>query len=230
MVAGRAGSETTATVSGASGTDSGSAPGAVLKVLLKSDVHGSAEALEHALTGLSTEKVKLEVVRAGVGGVTESDVNLAKAGDALIVGFRVRPVGKAAELAAREGVAIKTYDVIYDVLEDVRRAMEGLLEPIAAERRLGSLEVREVFRIPRQGQVAGCVVTEGRIRRHAAARVIRGGTVVHDGDVRSLRRFKEDVTEVAQGYECGVTLSGFDDFELGDVLEVYEIVYEAQTL
>jgi translation initiation factor IF-2 len=201
-----------------------------LKIVLKADVHGSSEAVRQALTNLSTEKVGVNVIQAGVGGITESDVNLAKAGGAIIVGFHVRPAGKSSKLAEQEGVEIKLYDVIYDALDDVKAAMAGLLEPIKRERGQGKMEVRQTFTIPRQGTVAGCMVTEGKVQRRSLIRVIRDAVHIYSGRIGSLKRFKEDVSEVAQGYECGIMIDGFNDLREGDVLEAYEIVEEAPTL
>jgi len=201
-----------------------------LKIVLKTDVQGSAEALREALTHLSTEQVRVNVIQAGVGGITESDVNLAKAGGAVIIGFHVRPAGKAAQLAEQEGVDIKLYDIIYDAIDDVKKAMVGLLAPIRREKAMGKAEVREVFAIPKIGQVAGCSVTEGKLTRQAQIRIIRDAVHVHSGKLGSLRRFKDDVREVVAGYECGLTIESYNDIRVGDILEAYEIVEEAATL
>jgi translation initiation factor IF-2 len=198
--------------------------------VLKADVQGSAEALKAALVKQSTDKVKVNVIAAAVGGITESDVNLAKAGGAVIVGFHVRPAGKSSKLAEQEGVQINLYDIIYDAIDEVRAAMAGLLAPIKRELPMGKLEVRNVFPIPKIGTVAGCMVTEGKITRKALIRVIRDSVQVYEGRVGSLRRFKDDASEVQQGYECGVMLAGFNDLKAGDVLETYEIVEEAAKL
>jgi translation initiation factor IF-2 len=201
-----------------------------LKIVLKADVQGSAEALRDALTHLSGEQVKVNVIAAGVGGITESDVNLAKAGGAVIVGFHVRPAGKASALAEQDGVDIKLYDVIYEALDDVRKAMAGLLAPVRRERSLGRAEVRNVFAIPRVGTVAGCFVAEGKMVRNALLRLVRDSVQVHQGRVGSLRRFKDDVREVEKGYECGLSIEGYNDIKLGDVIESYEIEEVAPTL
>ncbi|HWU90216.1 MAG TPA: translation initiation factor IF-2, partial [Kofleriaceae bacterium] len=201
-----------------------------LKVVLKADVQGSAEALKAALTKLSTEKVKVNVIGAAVGGITESDVNLAKAGGAIIVGFHVRPAGKSSKLAEQEGVEIRLYDIIYDALDDVKAAMAGLLAPIKREVAMGKLAVRETFSIPKMGTVAGCMVTEGKINRKAHLRVIRDAVQVYEGKVGSLRRFKDDVSEVQQGYECGVMVAGWNEIKQGDVIEAYEVIEEAAQL
>jgi translation initiation factor IF-2 len=201
-----------------------------LKIVLKADVQGSSEALKASLIKQSTEKVKVNVISAGVGGITESDVNLAKAGGAVIVGFHVRPAGKSAKHAEKEDVEIKLYDVIYEALEDVRRAMAGLLAPIKREHEIGKLEVRDTFTIPKAGTVAGCMVIEGRVLRRSLLRVIRDAVQIYEGKVGSLRRFKEDVSEVKEGYECGLMVQGFNDLKVGDVVEAYEIVEEAAQL
>ncbi len=201
-----------------------------LKVVLKADVHGSAEALKEALTKLSTDKVSVNVISAGVGGITESDVNLAKAGGAIVLGFHVRPAGKSAKLAEQEGVEIKLYDIIYEALDEVRAAMAGLLAPIKKEREMGRLEVRDTFAIPKRGVVAGCMVTSGRISRRALVRVIRDAVHIHQGRVGSLRRFKDEASEVKEGFECGLIVEGFNDVKVGDVVEAYEIIEEAATL
>jgi translation initiation factor IF-2 len=201
-----------------------------LKIVLKTDVQGSAEAIKAAMLKQSTEKVKVNVISAAVGGITESDVNLAKAGGAVIVGFHVRPAGKSAKHAEQEGVEIKLYDIIYEAIDDIRLAMAGMLAPIKREMPMGKLEVRNVFPIPKIGTVAGSMVTEGKVTRRAMVRVIRDSVQIYEGKIGSLRRFKDDASEVAQGYECGVMVAGFNDIKPGDVLETYEIVEEAAKL
>ncbi len=201
-----------------------------LKVVLKADVHGSAEALREALTKQSTDKVEVNVISFGVGGITESDVNLAKAGGAIIVGFHVRPAGKAAKIAEQEGVDIKIYDIIYEAIDDVRMAMAGLLAPIQREQSQGELEVRQTFTIPRKGVVAGCMCIRGRVERKSLIRVVRDSVQIYEGKVSSLRRFKDEVSEVKENYECGVMLDNFNDLKEGDILESYEIVEEKATL
>jgi translation initiation factor IF-2 len=201
-----------------------------LKIVLKADVQGSAEALKAALVKLTTDKVRVNVIATGVGGITESDVNLAKAGGAIIVGFHVRPAGKSSKLAEQEGVQIRLYDIIYDALDEVKGAMAGLLAPIKREQAMGKLEVRETFTVPKIGTVAGCRVSEGKITRKALLRIIRDAVQVYEGRVGSLRRFKDDVSEVQTGYECGVMVAGYNDLKPGDVIETYEVVEEAATL
>ncbi len=201
-----------------------------LKVIIKGDVHGSVEAVREALEKLSTEKVKLTVLHTQVGGVTESDVMLASASDAIIVGFNVQPDGKARRAAENEGVEIRTYRIIYEMLDEMRKAMEGLLAPIEKEAALGQAEVREVFRVSKVGTIAGCHVVDGIIRRNARARLLRDQVVVFDGEISSLKRFKEDAREVAEGYECGIGLANFNDVKVGDLIEAYIIEQTAATL
>jgi translation initiation factor IF-2 len=201
-----------------------------LKIVLKADVQGSAEALKAALVKLTTEKVKVVVISAAVGGITESDVHLAKAGGAIIVGFHVRPAGKSSKLAEQEGVEIRLYDIIYDALDEVKAAMAGLLAPIKREVAMGKLQVRETFSIPKIGTVAGCMVTEGKINRKAHLKIIRDSIQVYEGKIGSLRRFKDDVSEVQHGFECGVMVQGWNEVKIGDIIEAYEVVEEAAQL
>jgi len=201
-----------------------------LKVVLKADVQGSAEAIKASLIKLSTEKVRVIVIAAAVGGITETDVHLAQAGGAIIVGFHVRPAGKSSKLAEQEGVEIRLYDIIYDALDDVKAAMAGLLAPIKREVAMGKLNVRETFSIPKIGTVAGCMVIEGKITRKAHLRIIRDAVQVYEGKVASLRRFKDDVSEVQQGYECGVMVAGWNEIKQSDVIEAYEVIEEAAQL
>jgi translation initiation factor IF-2 len=205
-------------------------PDKELKIVLKADVQGSAEALKAALVKLTTEKVKVVVISAGVGGITESDVNLAKAGGAIIVGFHVRPAGKSSKLAEQEGVEIRLYDIIYDALDDVKAAMAGLLAPVKREVAMGKAEIRETFSIPKIGTIAGCMVTEGKITRKALLRIVRDAVQIYEGRVGSLRRFKDDASEVQQGYECGIQVAGFNDIKQGDIIEAYEVIEEAAKL
>ncbi|HSK05071.1 MAG TPA: translation initiation factor IF-2 [Kofleriaceae bacterium] len=202
----------------------------VLRLIVKADAQGTAEAVRDAVARLGTTEVAVEVVRAGVGAITESDVHLAIAAGARVIGFRVRPTGKAAALARHEGVVIEVHDVIYEALDHVRAAVTGLVPAVEHERALGRLEVRQVFRIPRAGTVAGCRVTEGTIRRGARVRVVRVGELVHAGRIASLRRFQDDVAEVGQGFDCGLAIERFDDVRAGDVIEVYETVRASQVI
>jgi translation initiation factor IF-2 len=201
-----------------------------LKIVLKTDVQGSAEALRDAMTKLTTNDVRVNVIATGVGGITESDVNLAKAGGAVILGFHVRPAGKAAQLAEQEGVDIKLYDIIYDAIDDVKKAMVGMLAPIKKEKALGKVEVRQTISIPKIGTVAGSFVMEGKVTRQSLVKLIRDNVQIYTGRLGSLRRFKDDVREVVAGYECGLTIDGYQDVRVGDIIEAYEIVEEAATL
>ncbi len=201
-----------------------------LRVIIKADVQGSAEAVRDALTRLSTDEVKLVVLHASVGGISESDVLLASASQGVIIGFNVRPETKAAQLAAREGIELRLYGIIYDVIADVRAAMEGMLAPTYKENPLGRAEVREVFSVSKIGLVAGCMVVEGGVTRGAQVRVVRDHVVVHTGRLSTLRRFKDDVREVSAGTECGASVENFQDVKVGDVLEVYELEEVARRL
>ena len=201
-----------------------------LRVVIKADVHGSVEALVEALQRLSTDEVALTVLHAAVGAISETDVVLATASNGLILGFNIRPEAKAATLAEREGVEIRLYTIIYDVLADVRAALEGLLTPTYREKALGKLEVRQVFTIPRVGVVAGGVVKDGKLTRAAQVRLLRDHVVVYQGNIASLRRFKDDVREVMAGYECGVGLEHFQDLKAGDVLEAFEMEHVVRRL
>jgi translation initiation factor IF-2 len=193
-----------------------------LDLLIKGDVAGSVEALQDEIAKLPQDEVQVNVVHAGVGGINESDVMLAAASEAIILGFNVRPVGDARQLADHEGVEIRSYSVIYKALDELRAAMQGLLEPEEVEDTIGEVEVRQIFRASRIGTIAGSYVTEGRVVRGARVRVVRDGTVVQETTIAGLRRFNDDVREVAAGYECGITLAGFQDLKEGDMFEVYE--------
>jgi translation initiation factor IF-2 len=192
-----------------------------LRVVLKGDTQGSIQAIQDALERLSTEEVRIEIIHHGIGGISETDVNLASASDAVVLGFNVAPLGKARSVAEQEGVDIRVYSIIYEVMEDVERALKGLLGPIRKEVTLGKAEVREVFRVSKVGAVAGCYVTEGKVTRGADVRLLRNGDVVHEGKITSLKRFKEDAKEVQTGYECGIGVEGYNDWEVGDTVEAY---------
>lgn len=194
-----------------------------LNVIVKADVQGSAEAVSESLRKLSTDAVRLNVIHSAVGAVTETDVNLAAASNAIVIGFNVRPEVKAAAHAEREGVDIRLYSIIYDAVEDVKKAMEGLLEPTFKEKFLGRVEVREVFSVPKVGTVAGCYVQDGKMLRNAQVRLLRDNVVVYEGKMSSLRRFKDDVKEVASGYECGIGLDNYNDIKLNDIIEAFEM-------
>jgi translation initiation factor IF-2 len=193
-----------------------------LRVVLKADVQGSVEALTDALSRMSTDEVKLRVIHGSVGGITESDILLAAASNAIVIGFNVRPESKGAALAAKEGVDVRLYTIIYEAVADVRAAMEGMLEPTYREQTQARVDVRQIFNIAGVGTIAGCYVTEGKIARGNSVRLLRDQVVVHDGKLASLKRFKDDVREVAAGYECGLSLEGFQDIKQGDVIEAYE--------
>src|SRR5262244_3440671 len=193
-----------------------------LRVVLKADVQGSVEALTEALSRMSTDEVKLRVIHGSVGGITESDILLAAASNAIVIGFNVRPESKGAALATKEGVDVRLYTIIYEAVADVRAAMEGLLEPTFREQILGRIEVRQIFNISGAGTVAGCYVAEGKVQRGSLVRLLRDQVVVHEGKLASLKRFKDDVREVAAGYECGLAIEGFQDIKQGDVVEAYE--------
>jgi translation initiation factor IF-2 len=192
-----------------------------LKIIVKADVDGSMEALADALLKLSNEEIAVNVIHSGVGQITESDVLLASASDAIIIGFQVRPSAKARQLAENEEIDIRNYSVIYQAIEEIKKAMEGMLSPDIIEKIVGQVEIREVFKISKVGTVAGCYVTDGKIERKNKVRVIRDGVVKHDGELNSLKRFKDDVKEVSKGYECGLQLDRFNEIEVGDYLEVY---------
>jgi translation initiation factor IF-2 len=193
-----------------------------LPIIVKADVQGSSEVLADTLTKLSDDRVKIRIIRSGVGAINESDVLLASASNAIVIGFNVRPDRNAAEVAEREEVDVRLHSVIYNVTDEIKKGMEGMLEPTLKEVRIGTAEVREVFKVPKIGAIAGCLVTEGRITRQGdtQARLLRDNVVVHEGKIGSLRRFKDDVSEVKSGMECGIGLDRFNDIKVGDVIEV----------
>jgi len=202
----------------------------VLPLLIKADVQGSQEALLHALTKLSTDEVKVNVIHSAVGGISESDVNLALASKAVIIGFNTRADGVARKAAETVGVDIRYYNIIYEAVDDVKAALSGMLSPEKKEQILGQVEIRQVFRISRVGTIAGCYVLEGLVKRASRVRVLRSNVVVFDGELDSLKRFKDDVREVKAGFECGLSVKGYQDIEVGDILEVYEVQEVARTL
>ncbi|HEY6581674.1 MAG TPA: translation initiation factor IF-2 [Rubrobacter sp.] len=195
-----------------------------LNLVVKADVAGSVEALKEALAKLTTDEVRVNIVRSGVGALTDSDVMLASASDGILLGFNVRPTNTAKQVAEREGVEIRTYDVIYKALEEIEAAMRGMLAPDIQERETGTAEVRQTFRVPNVGVVAGCMVTSGEIFRNNRVRVVRDGTVVYEGNIASLKRFRDDVRSVREGFECGIGVENFNDLKEGDVLEFFETV------
>ena len=192
-----------------------------LNIIVKADVQGTAQAVKQSLEKLSNEEVKVKVIHAIAGGVTESDVQLAKAAKAIIIAFNVRPVGTAKEMADKEEVEIKQYSVIYQAIEDVEAAMKGMLDPIFEEKVIGNAEVRQTFKVSSIGTIAGCYVLDGKIERNAGVRIIRDSVVIHEGKLASLKRFKDDVKEVAKGYECGMQIEGYNDLKEGDIIEVF---------
>jgi translation initiation factor IF-2 len=193
-----------------------------LNLVLKGDVVGSVEAAISELAKIQHPEVRVTVIHQGVGGITENDIMLASASNAMVVGFNVRPNAEARQLADREGVEIRTYRVIYQLTEDIEQALVGMLKPLTEERTLGEVEVRQLFRVSRLGTIAGSYVTSGQVRRNASVRVVRDGTVIYETRIAQLKRFKDDVREVEEGFECGILLEGFNDIKEGDVLEVYE--------
>jgi len=201
-----------------------------LKVIIKGDVHGSVEALQVALEKLSTAEIRLVCIHSGAGAIIEQDVTLAMASQAIIIGFHVRPTAKAAQIAEREKVEIRKYNIIYDAVEDIRTAMEGMLAPEVREETIGQVEVRDTFKVPKLGLVAGCMVTSGKIKRQSFVHVIRDGIQVYSGKVSSLRRFKDDAKEVVEGFECGVSVDNYQDVKVGDVFEVVEQIKVAKKL
>jgi translation initiation factor IF-2 len=207
-----------------------------LNLIVKGDVDGSIEALSDSLIKLSQETVQVNVIHKAVGQIIESDVLLASASDAIIIGFQVRPSLGARNLAEKEGVQIKTYSIIYEAIEEVKMAIEGMLEPTKEEKITAQLEVRDVFKISKVGTVAGCYVQEGKINRNSKVRVIRDGIVIYptkegvEAELTSLKRFKDDVKEVKNGLECGLTIKNFNDIKVGDNIEAYEIIEIKQSL
>jgi translation initiation factor IF-2 len=201
-----------------------------LNVILKADVHGSVEAVREALERLSTDEVRVNILRAAVGNIGENDILLASASNAVVFGFNIKADPAAKRAAQDEGIEVRTYRIIYELIDAVTASMTGLLAPVYQEVRLGRAEVRATFKLPNGNIVAGCYVTEGVIRRNADIRVIRGKDTLHEGDIGSLRHVKENVREMAAGYECGIVVDGFSDYKEGDILECYENQQIARTL
>ncbi len=195
-----------------------------LPIILKTDVFGSIEAISSALAKLSTDEVTVNIIHSAVGAITKTDVDLARASDAIIIGFNVRPTQEALKLSKDFNLDIRTYKVIYDIIEDIKKSLSGLLSPEEKEEILGRVEIRDTFKVPKIGIVAGCYVTYGKITRNSLIRILRDGVIIHEGKISSLKRFKDDVNEVQQGYECGVGIEGFNDIKPGDNIEAYEIV------
>ena len=211
-------------------TDAAEGEVKTLALIVKADVQGSQEALIHALTKLSNDEVRVNVVHAAVGGISESDVNLAAASKGVIIGFNVRADAQARKLAEAEGIDIRYYNIIYDAVDDVKAALSGLLSPELRETQIGLLEIRQIIRVPKVGNIAGCRVLEGLVRRNAQVRLLRDNVVVWTGELASLKHFKDDVREVKAGNECGLSLKGYDDIHEGDQLEVFEVTEIARTL
>ena len=202
-----------------------------LPVIIKTDVQGSLEAIKASLEKLRNDEIKVDIIHQGVGGITQSDIALASASaNSVILGFNVRPTGEVKELAKERGVSIKTYNIIYNLIDDVKALLGGLMSPVISQEELGQAVIKQVISVPKIGQIAGCLVTEGSINRGAKIRVIRDGVVVFEGNVSSLKRFKDDVREVAKGYECGVGIEGFNDMKEGDYVESYKVVESAASL
>lgn len=201
-----------------------------LNLVLKADVQGSVEAISDALHKLSTDEVKVKIVASGVGGINESDVNLAMASNAVMIGFNVRADGSAKRLIDEESVDLHYYSVIYDLIDEVKSSMSGMLAPEFKEEIIGLAEVRDVFRSPKIGAIAGCMVVDGTVKRNNPIRVLRDNVVIYEGELESLRRFKDDVNEVKQGTECGIGVKNYNDVKVGDQIEVYERVQVARKL
>ena len=194
-----------------------------LAVVVKADVQGSVEALTGTLTKLSTDEIKLNVIHGAVGPISEADVTLAKASGAVIIGFNVRANSQAREISKRDGVDIRYYSIIYEVADDLKLMLTGMLSPTFKENFIGYANIREVFNVTKVGKVAGCMVTEGVIKRGCKVRLLRDNVVIHEGDLSQLKRFKDDVKEVREGYECGIALANYQDIQKGDVIECFEM-------
>jgi translation initiation factor IF-2 len=201
-----------------------------LNVIVKGDVDGSVEALSDALIKLSTDQIQVNVIHKAVGAISESDIMLAAASNAIIVGFQVRPSLAARKIAEKEEIDIRLYSIIYDAIEELKAAMEGMLSPDIKEEVVATVEIREVFKITKVGSVAGCMVRDGKIKRGAKVRLIRDGIVVFTGELGSLKRFKEDVKEVVHGYECGLNIANYNEIKVGDMIEAYEETEVKRTL
>jgi translation initiation factor IF-2 len=195
-----------------------------LNIILKGDVDGSVEALSDSFSKLSTEEIQINIIHKGVGAITETDVMLASASDAIIIGFNVRPAGNARQLADKEEIDIRNYSIIYDAIDDLRDAMEGMLSPEMKEEITGTAEIREIFKISKVGSIAGCMVMDGKIARNSKIRIIREGVVVFTGDLIALKRFKDDVKEVSKGYDCGIQIKNYNDIEERDIIEAFQEV------
>ncbi len=202
----------------------------VLALIIKADVQGSCEALAYALHKLSTDEVKINIIHSGVGAIIESDVNLSLASKAVIIGFNVRADASARKLIASSGVDVRYYNIIYEAVDEIKAALSGMMSPDRKESIQGLVEIREIYRIPKVGIVAGCYVSEGIVKRNSLIRVLRDGLVIHSCELDSLKRFKDDAKEVREGFECGLSLKNYNDIQVGDQLEAYEIVETARFL
>ncbi|MCK5435439.1 MAG: translation initiation factor IF-2, partial [Nitrosomonadaceae bacterium] len=202
----------------------------VLALIIKADVQGSFEALTHALEKLSTDEVRVNIIHSGVGGITESDINLALASKAVVIGFNSRADAIARKLIGSTGVDVRYYSIIYEVVDEIKTALSGMMAPDRKENIVGLVEIREVFRISKIGMVAGCYVLDGIIKRGSLVRLMRGDELIHTGELDSLKRFKDDVKEVRSSFECGLSLKNFNDLQVGDQLEAYEIIEVARSL
>lgn len=194
-----------------------------INLIVKGDVQGSVEALTGSLEKIDVEGVKVKIIHTGVGAITESDVTLASASNAIVIGFNVRPDGNARKAAESENVEIRLHNIIYKVMEEIEFAMKGMLDPEFEEKIIGQVEVREIFKVSKVGTIAGSYVTEGKVTRDSGIRVIRDGVVIYEGEIDALKRYKDDAKEVAKGYECGVTIKNFNDLKIGDIIEPYEM-------
>jgi translation initiation factor IF-2 len=201
-----------------------------LPIVVKGDVQGSVEAILGSLAKLETEEVKVHVLHSGVGGINESDVTLAAASDATVLGFNVRANAQARELARRDGVEIRYYSIIYNIINDIKATLSGMLAPTIREKTLGTAEIRQVFAVSKVGKIGGCKVTEGLVRRGAKVRLLRDSVVIYEGTIGSLKRFKEEVKEVKEGYECGIGLENYHDIQDGDVIECFEVEEVARSI
>ncbi|MDR0795617.1 MAG: translation initiation factor IF-2, partial [Tannerella sp.] len=201
-----------------------------LKLIVKGDVDGSVEALSDSLIKLSTQEIQVMVIHKAVGQISESDIDLAASSDAIIIGFQVRPAMAARRLAEKEGVEIRLYSIIYDAIEEVKSAMEGMLSPEIKEDIIGNLEVQQVFKISKVGTIAGCIVKEGKIKRSNKVRVIRDGIVIYTGDLSSLKRFKDEVKEVVTGQDCGIFINNYNNIQEGDIIESFDQIKIKKTL
>ena len=195
-----------------------------LNIIVKGDVDGSIEALSDSLLKLTTDQIQVNIIGKAVGQISESDVLLASASDAIIIGFQVRPSGSARKLAEQEQIDIRLYSIIYDAINEIKAAMEGMLAPTFEEKIVANVEIRETFKISKVGTIAGCMVLDGKINRNSKIRIVRDGVVVYTGELASLKRYKDDVKEVATGYECGLNINNFNNIEVGDIVEAYENV------